>query len=205
MTKKEKIKYPNEHDKGKKNNYEGEIKDGKPHGRGTEIYPSGAKYVGEFKGGKRHGKGTYFVEYKEHDIAKKFEGLWEEGQFIENPAESRIYTGSAIRPELMDSDGGWPRVSIWHDREKKRKEYDLEDKWTIDILKKNLKNGFGGSKATFPINKYTCFVMSPDIKMSEDDFVQAFEEFCKENNRKGCFEESVYKTKSFVFDDIKKK
>jgi len=38
--------------------YEGEYKDGKQHGQGTETYPSGSKYVGEFKDGTFHGLGT---------------------------------------------------------------------------------------------------------------------------------------------------
>jgi len=36
---------------GKK--YEGEWKDDKKHGQGTETYPNGSKYVGEFKNGKK--------------------------------------------------------------------------------------------------------------------------------------------------------
>ena len=36
---------------GKK--YEGEWKDDKKNGQGTETFPNGSKYVGEFKNGKR--------------------------------------------------------------------------------------------------------------------------------------------------------
>ena len=175
-------------------NYEGDSKDGKPHGFGTATYSNGSKYVGEFKDGQRHGRGTYYAKF----IGTELESLWHEDKPIADPTVVRGYTGKAIRPEDMDSDDGWPRVSIWYDREKKREEYDLEDKWTVDILKKNLRNRFRGS-----IDNYGCFVMSPLIKMSEEDFVRAFTEFCKENNRKGHFEESSYKTKSFVFDDDK--
>ena len=40
--------------------YEGELNgEGKPHGRGTEVYSKRNVYEGGFKGGKRHGKGTY--------------------------------------------------------------------------------------------------------------------------------------------------
>lgn len=38
--------------------YVGECKDGKKHGKGTEIN-GGRKYVGEFKNGQRHGQGTF--------------------------------------------------------------------------------------------------------------------------------------------------
>lgn len=174
--------------------YEGEKQDGKPHGFGIESYSGGSKYEGEFKDGKRHGKGSFYSA----SINQSIEGIWQEGKLIEDPAANRVYTGKAIRPEPSDTDGAWPRISIWFNREKGWEEFDLEDEWTVDLLKKNLKNRFRSS-----IDKYTCFTMSPLIKMSEDDFVQAFEEYCKENNRKGYFEESVYKTKSFVFDDGK--
>ena len=39
--------------------------------------------------------------------------------------------------------------------------------------------------------------------MNEKDFVRAFEDYCKEHDRKGHFEKSVYNTISFVFDDQK--
>ena len=38
--------------------YEGEYKDGKYHGQGTETWSDGDKYEGEFKDGKNHGQGT---------------------------------------------------------------------------------------------------------------------------------------------------
>jgi len=41
------------------NEYSGEFKDGKPHGRGTFKFAAGDKYVGEFLNGKRHGQGTF--------------------------------------------------------------------------------------------------------------------------------------------------
>ena len=40
------------------NQYVGEWKNGKTHGKGVYITPNGNKYVGEFKDGKFHGKGT---------------------------------------------------------------------------------------------------------------------------------------------------
>ena len=42
----------------KKKGYEGEMKDGKPHGRGIYIWSSGNVYEGEWKEGKQDGKGT---------------------------------------------------------------------------------------------------------------------------------------------------
>jgi hypothetical protein len=38
--------------------YEGEFRDDKMHGRGTDTLPNGQKYVGEFRDNKRNGQGT---------------------------------------------------------------------------------------------------------------------------------------------------
>ncbi len=37
--------------------YEGEWKDGKPDGKGVEVFPGIGKYEGYFLNGKKHGKG----------------------------------------------------------------------------------------------------------------------------------------------------
>lgn len=37
--------------------YEGEVKDGRPHGKGSSKFLSGNKYTGEWKEGKREGFG----------------------------------------------------------------------------------------------------------------------------------------------------
>ena len=39
--------------------YDGEFKDGKPHGKGATTYPNGDRYEGELKNGDKHGNGTY--------------------------------------------------------------------------------------------------------------------------------------------------
>ncbi len=58
--------------------YEGRFTEGKFDGKGTLIYPNGAKYAGQFKDGKFDGLGTYTqadgVEYK---------GQFEDGKRIE--------------------------------------------------------------------------------------------------------------------------
>ena len=38
--------------------YIGEIKNGKPNGKGTYTFPDGKKYEGKFKDGKEQGQGT---------------------------------------------------------------------------------------------------------------------------------------------------
>jgi len=39
--------------------YEGNLRDGKPHGRGTYTQPDGFRYAGEWRDGKVHGHGTF--------------------------------------------------------------------------------------------------------------------------------------------------
>ena len=56
--------------------YVGEFKDGRKHGKGTIIYKAhGSKYVGDWKKGRQHGKGTWF--YK--DDSKHYVGDWKDG------------------------------------------------------------------------------------------------------------------------------
>ena len=50
-------------EKDTKPKYQGEVKNGVPHGFGIIIFPDednydGSKYVGEWKDGKKHGQGT---------------------------------------------------------------------------------------------------------------------------------------------------
>ncbi len=56
--------------------YKGEYKEGKYHGEGTEYYESGkVKYEGEYKNGVYHGKGTLYNE----DGSVKYEGKFKKG------------------------------------------------------------------------------------------------------------------------------
>ena len=57
--------------------YEGELKDGKKHGQGTQIYEGGAKYEGEWMNDMKHGQGTF--TYTNGTIKK---GLWENNIFV---------------------------------------------------------------------------------------------------------------------------
>lgn len=56
--------------------YEGELRDGQPHGWGVLRSPD-AKHEGEWKNGKKHGKGV--LKFADGDA---FEGDWKEGQKI---------------------------------------------------------------------------------------------------------------------------
>ena len=56
--------------------YEGEWKDGNPHGQGTETKSSHV-YVGEWKDGMKNGQGTYTSADGE-----KYVGVWKEGKSL---------------------------------------------------------------------------------------------------------------------------
>jgi len=72
----------------KKKGYEGEMKDGKPHGRGIYIWSSGNVYEGEWKEGKQDGKGTitltdgsfYEGEWKDNFMQGQGTKTWPNGQ-----------------------------------------------------------------------------------------------------------------------------
>ena len=55
--------------------YEGELKDGKEDGRGTETWTDGKKYEGEWKDGMKNGRGTETWP----DLGAKYEGEWKDG------------------------------------------------------------------------------------------------------------------------------
>tara|TARA_Y100001970_G_scaffold289298_1_gene419216 strand:- start:967 stop:1638 length:672 start_codon:yes stop_codon:yes gene_type:complete len=196
--------------------YEGEVKNGKPHGKGTMQYNNEFEtlYEGEWVDGDRtkgteiKGQGVYYQgEYlndKPHGQGRIYEnGTCWEGEYVEGIGPkypTRVYTGESILPEDPSNYSAEenPRVTVWQDFFRKRKEYELEQGWTVEVLKTRLKDKFRNE-----IDKYEVFVMHPSLKMSDDDFVQAFEEFCEENNRKGHFEKSVHLTPQFVFEDGK--
>ena len=58
----------------KGDSYEGESRDGIPHGSGTCFFESGSRYKGGWRDGTRHGSGTYFFE-----CGSRYEGEWREG------------------------------------------------------------------------------------------------------------------------------
>lgn len=80
--------------------YTGEIVNGKPHGQGKLIYPSGAEYVGEFYSGLFHGQGVYISEdgvrheggFKQgkphgygityHPDGRRFQAEWKDGEVV---------------------------------------------------------------------------------------------------------------------------
>ncbi|CAM4467089.1 hypothetical protein FHS16_003206 [Paenibacillus endophyticus] len=59
-------------------NYYGQLKDGKPHGKGTMSWYSTKSYSGDWVNGKRTGTGTYVNKYKEDskDFVITYSGEW---------------------------------------------------------------------------------------------------------------------------------
>ncbi|MDC8002486.1 5'/3'-nucleotidase SurE [Aureisphaera galaxeae] len=58
--------------------YEGEFKNGLPHGNGSYYNDDGDHYVGEYKEGMRSGMGTYW--YEPNSPIFKYEGEWKENK-----------------------------------------------------------------------------------------------------------------------------
>ena len=73
--------------------YVGEIKKGKPHGRGVLKYSNGSKYVGEFQEGKCQGQGMLTC----------CDGTTYEGEWVENHMHGR---GKLISYDYVQ-DGFW--------------------------------------------------------------------------------------------------
>jgi len=81
------------------NKYIGELKDGKPHGKGTRSATSDSQtgvYTGEFRDGMPHGQGTYFLP--EGSARKLGIDRWE-GRFIDGEFQGDVLTGKAYRDE----------------------------------------------------------------------------------------------------------
>ena len=77
---------------------EGEWKDGELHGQGTETVPYGGKYVGGWKDGKEHGQGTLTIGKGKFE-GDKYEGDWKDGK--------QHGQGTFTRPDGKKYEGEW--------------------------------------------------------------------------------------------------
>ncbi|MCL2186335.1 MAG: Fe-S cluster assembly protein IscX [Treponema sp.] len=76
--------------------YEGEIADGKPHGKGKLIRANGEIYEGDFKSGKYHGKGKLI--YADGEV---FDGFW--GQTATSGIRQHAKAGDIYEGDFSDS------------------------------------------------------------------------------------------------------
>ena len=74
--------------------YEGEILNGKRHGRGTYFYPNGSRYVGDWRDGMKHGQGTFIWA----------DGSRHVGEFRNDSSQGR---GTRTWPNGNRYDGDW--------------------------------------------------------------------------------------------------
>ena len=81
------------------NNYDGDLKNGKKHGRGVYRWANGAVYEGDYKDDKRHGQG----EYRSTD-GRVYNGVWNDDRIIEPQQISThidIPSGTTYRETLI--------------------------------------------------------------------------------------------------------
>jgi len=88
--------------------YNGELKEGQPHGFGTLKHPNGAYYAGQFAEGLRHGRGTWI-----HPDGIRYAGEWQEDHYHGRGVlltNSYIYAGTWNKG-IKDG----PGIQYWSD------------------------------------------------------------------------------------------
>lgn len=98
--------------------YEGETKDGVPHGKGKEISPAGDEYVGNFVMGKKHGFGVYYkrdaYSYRGNFQHNKINGFgkieYMDGTSYEGYFKNGVFNGEGT---LYDKAGD-PQKGMWN-------------------------------------------------------------------------------------------
>ena len=83
--------------------YEGDVRYGRPSGRGIQTWPDGACYEGNFEAGERHGYGAMT-----YPNGRRLVGTWDWGEFKGQHIETRHMLGAA-REELEDLLTGKPQ------------------------------------------------------------------------------------------------
>ena len=81
---------------------EGEWKDGELHGQGTETVPYGGKYVGEYKNGRFHGQGTYTWSNGDKYVGEFKDGK-QNGQGTYTWSDGKKYVGEWLDGETKRS------------------------------------------------------------------------------------------------------
>lgn len=95
--------------------YEGDIKNGMPHGKGIYTKTDGSKYVGYFKNGLRHGQGTFTWPENTPKGAGKYVGEYKEnirwnGVIIDKKGE---FVYKYVNGELINSSSHKASLEIY--------------------------------------------------------------------------------------------
>lgn len=203
--------------------YIGDVVKGKPHGDGTMTYNNEDKlvYEGEWKNGKREGKGVSLKKSDNSMYEGEFQNdkpnglglLYTEDQILyyrfkdgapEELIDSRIYAGGRINLFLADRDyvdyetEDLPVVSTWFNK-KGEIHHDLEGKWEEELLE-CLNNNFKGA---IHRSDYLSFSMSESLQMSEDEFIDTFNDYLIENEIKAKIGRNLAGYTSIIFEPVK--
>jgi hypothetical protein len=94
-------------------------------GKGTYVYPSGAKYVGEFRDGEIHGVGVCY-----YTNGSKYSGEWKhrypDGKGTKTYSDGTKRTGQWRQGKPVDESG------------KLQEEYIVKNQYTVRLLKRRL-------------------------------------------------------------------
>jgi len=103
--------------------YDGEFKNGLPHGKGATTHPNGDRYVGEFKSGDKHGNGTfaysngssYVGEFKDGKRHGKGTFTWASGSFAGDKYVGEYKDNKRTGKGTYTRANGTVKSGIWAD------------------------------------------------------------------------------------------
>ena len=90
--------------------FEGEFKNGRRHGQGTETFANGEIYEGEWKDGERNGQGTHTYAYGDNNkYVEKYVGEWKDGKRSGKGTYTRAYGDKYVDKYV----GEWNQDTMW--------------------------------------------------------------------------------------------
>ena len=150
------------------------------------TFENGDVYYGEIADNKPHGIGVIFLNGG--DIVEKRK--WENGKPLELLGR-RTYGGGrinlfAMMPEFKDYGfEDLPVIVSWFEQVDKQvdKFYQLEGKWSKQLLEDSLKDNFMGAIDKSDMNNFCMSENLPDLEV--EDFFDAFKKYAADNKREG--------------------